>query len=492
MLETEKSYRQVLKATSLFGGVQVLNILISLVRSKFVAVFLGPLGMGIAGLLNATINVIAELTKLGLDTSAVKEIALFHTKDDEKLLVIISALKRIIWFTGILSLVFTLVFSSFLSELTFGNTDYTWAFLWISMALLFRQLTNGELAILQGLRKLKFLAKSNLYASFLSLFFVIPLYYYFRIDGIVPAIIISAILSYGFSKYFSNKVKLKSVKLSHKEAFKAGRPMLKLGVMLSIRSSIALLSAYAIQIFISREGGVDQVGFYLAGFVIINSYVGIVFNAMQADYFPRLSAIVDDPEQLRHTVLHQAVIAVLIITPIIIIFFALAPTAIRLLYSEEFLLIQVFVSWGMFGTLFKAVSWSMGYVILAKGDSKLFIKTAILFNAMFVTILILGYYFYGLLGVGIGFFCYYILHLIMVKSITYYKYDLYFDSGFNWLFLICVLMCSVTFGLRYLEFPLLKYSLMAAMVLISLIFTLNELHKKINLIAIFKSFKDRF
>lgn len=488
MSDTQNSYRQVLKATSLFGGVQVITIVISIIRSKFVALFLGSLGMGIAGLLNSTINVVGELTKLGLDTSAVKEISLFSNKDDQKVIIIINSLKRIIWFTGLLSLVCALIFSSFLSQLVFGNTDYTSSFVWISIALLFKQLTYGELAILQGLRKLKFLAKSNLYASFSSLFVVIPLYYFFNIDGIVPAIIMSALLGYIFSKYFSNKVKIKPLKLSNRDAFREGRPMLKLGLMLSIRSSITLLSAYGIQIFISHVGGVDQVGFYLAGFVIINSYVGIIFNAMQTDYFPRLSALSNDPDQLRNTVLHQAVVALLIITPIIILFLTVAPIAIQLLYSKEFLLIMVFVSWGMFGTLFKAVSWSMGYVILAKGDSKLFIQTAVFFNFLFVSLMSLGYFFYGLFGVGVAFFCYNILHLIIVKLITFYKYDLYFNSRFNRLFLICLLMCSVTFALRYLEFPVLKYGLMVLMIIISLAFTLYEFNKKVDLKALLQKF----
>lgn len=491
MSETQSSYRQVLKSTSLFGGVQVVNIVISIIRSKFVAILLGPMGMGIAGLLNSTINVVSELTKIGLDTSAVKEIAYFKNKDEERLIIIINSLKRIVWFTGFLSAILTIIFSSFLSQLTFGNTDYTWSFVWISVALLFKQLTYGELAILQGLRKLKFLAKSNLYASFVGLFVVIPLYYIFGIDGIVPAIIISTILSYVFSKYFTHKVKIKPLKLSNRDAFREGKPMLKLGLMLSIRSSITLLSAYAVQIFISHVGGIDQVGFYLAGFVIINSYVGIIFNAMQTDYFPRLSAMANNTEKLRHTVLHQAVIALLIITPIIVIFFMVAPLAIQLLYSKEFLLITVFVSWGMFGTLFKAVSWSMGYVILAKGDSKLFIKTAVLFNSIFVGSMVFGYYFYGLFGVGIAFFAYNILHLIIVKLITFYKYDLYFNKNFNWLFVVCLLICGVSFAFSHLNTPLLKYSLMLLMVIISLTFSVYELNKKIDLRELVQQFLKR-
>lgn len=491
MSEHQHSYRQVVKATSLFGSVQVVHILISIIRSKFIAVLIGPVGMGIAGLLNATIDVVAEITKLGLDTSAVKEIAALHNTNEAKLIVIISALKRIIWFTGILSLVLTLLFSSVLSQITFGDTTYTWSFAWLAIALLFRQLTHAQLAILQGLRQLRFLAKTNVYASFCGLFVVVPLYYFFRIEGIVPAIIASAILGYGFSRYYSKKIKVKPQKISYKRAFYEAGPMLRLGLMLSIRSVITLLGAYAVQVYIGHAGGVGQVGFYLAGFVIINSYVGLVFNAMQTDYFPRLSAISNQPEQLRDTVHHQAVVALLIITPIIILFFMVAPFAIQLLYSKAFLLITVFVSWGLFGTLFKAVSWSMGYVILAKGDSSLFIKTAILFNFIFVAFLIGGYHYYGLLGVGIAFMGYNILHLILVWIITFHKYDLYFNKGFNRLFGICLLLCSLTFALSYLSLPILKYVLMLVMLLIALAFSIYELDKRMALRALIKEFLNK-
>ena len=48
------SYRHILRYTSVFGGVQGLNILVSLVRNKFVALILGPSGMGLVSLFNTT------------------------------------------------------------------------------------------------------------------------------------------------------------------------------------------------------------------------------------------------------------------------------------------------------------------------------------------------------------------------------------------------------------------------------------------------------
>ena len=75
MSENKDSYRNVMKATSIFGGVQVFNILIAIVRSKCIALFIGPSGMGIASLLNSTLGLINGVSNLGLERSAVKDIS---------------------------------------------------------------------------------------------------------------------------------------------------------------------------------------------------------------------------------------------------------------------------------------------------------------------------------------------------------------------------------------------------------------------------------
>ena len=69
MKNNNGSYSHILKYTSLFGGVQMLNILIGLIRNKLVAVLLGPLGMGIVALYTSTINFIVNTSNLGIHAS---------------------------------------------------------------------------------------------------------------------------------------------------------------------------------------------------------------------------------------------------------------------------------------------------------------------------------------------------------------------------------------------------------------------------------------
>jgi len=485
--DNQQSYRKVLNATSLFGGVQVINIIISLIRSKVIALLIGPFGMGISNLLLTTMELINGLTNLGLERSAVKDISLANTNSNSKSVAItISVLKKLVWLTITIGVILMIVLSPWLSEIAFGNKDYTISFRWISIALLFKQLSSSQLAILQGLRKLKSLAKANLLGNFIGLLITLPLYYYYKIDAIVPSIIIATFMSFVFTYYYSHKLDIESVTISRKEAVSEGKGMINLGVMLSLSSLITLLVAYIIRIYIgsaneTEELGLIDVGLYSAGFVILNSYVGIIFNAMGTDYFPRLSEIANDIKKLRKTVLEQATVAILLITPIIVVFLACAPFIIVILYSHEFSPIVAMVTWGILGMIFKAVSWSMGYMIIAKGDSKVFIKTAIGFNTILLSINIIGYHFGGLEGVGISFFIYYIIHFIAIRIITYYRYDFYFEKGFYKIFTFTVIMCFLAFSITFIPSSILKYSLMSLIIVVSCWYSHKELDKKIGL-----------
>ena len=487
MSDNQQSYRKVLNATSLFGGVQVINIIISLVRSKVIALLIGPIGMGISNLLLTTMELINGLTNLGLERSAVKDISLANTNSNSKSVAkTISILKKLVWLTITIGVILMIALSPWLSEIAFGNKDYTISFIWISIALLFKQLSSSQLAILQGLRKLQYLAKANLLGNFIGLLITLPLYYFFRIDAIVPAIIIATFMSFIFTYYYSQKLDIAPVAISRKEAVSEGKGMINLGVMLSLSSMITLLVAYIIRIYIgssneTEELGLIDVGLYSAGFVILNSYVGIIFNAMGTDYFPRLSEIANDIIKLRKTVLEQAIVAILLITPIIVVFLAFAPLIIVILYSNEFSPIVAMVTWGILGMIFKAVSWSMGYMIIAKGDSKVFIKTAIGFNAILLLINIVGYHYGGLEGIGISFFIYYIIHFITIRIITYYRYDFYFEKGFYKIFTFTVIMCFLAFSITFIPSSILKYSLMSLIIVVSCWYSHKELDKKVGL-----------
>ncbi len=178
IINKRTSYRSIFKATSLFGGVQVYQILVGIVKSKVIAILLGPEGVGLLGLYSSAIDLVKQFTSFGLAQSAVRDVSEASGSGDfQRISKIIIVLRKLVWYTGFLGFTALLFFAPLLSKSTFGNYDYTVPLIFLSVTLLLDQLCAGQKVILQGLRKLKYLAKATVIGSTLGLVVSIPLYY---------------------------------------------------------------------------------------------------------------------------------------------------------------------------------------------------------------------------------------------------------------------------------------------------------------------------
>jgi O-antigen/teichoic acid export membrane protein len=470
------------KATSIFGGVQIINIVISILRSKFVAVLLGPVGIGISGMLTATTGIIAGLTNFGLGTSAVRDISAAYESGNTKRIAIISnVLNRWVWITGLLGMVLTLLLSPWLSYLSFGNYDYTIAFLVLSITLLINQLNSGQLIILQGSRKISLLAKANLAGSLIGLFTTIPLYYVWGVDGIVPALVIAALVSLLISYNFRKKVVVDKIRVSKIRSIAEGKQMLKMGFLISMSGFITLGFSYLVRIFITHEGNLAEVGLYNSGFAIISTYVGLIFTAMGTDYYPRLSAVADDVKKSNEMINSQIEIALMILGPILVIFILFIQWIIQILYSNQFLALNTMLVWAAFGMLFKAVSWSIAFFFLAKGSSKLFFWNELIANIFLTALNIIGYYYWGLNGLGYAFVLSYFIYMVQVYVITNRRFN--FTLGKNAILILItqLVFASVSILILFYLTGSIYYTSSTFLIIFNLIYSYYLLKKRVDI-----------
>lgn len=483
MSEDKSAYRQIMKATSIFGGVQVFQILIGIIRSKFIAVLLGPAGMGLAGLLQAGTGMIAGLTNFGLSTSAIKNISAAQAEgDEEKVGRVIAVFRCLVWATGLLGLLVTLGLSSYLSQITFGNKEYTWAFALLSITLLINQISAGQGVLLRAMREVKLMAKSSMIGSVLGLVTTIPLYYFYGMDGIVPALILAAFTSLFLSWYFASKLSFKKVKVDFSTVKIEGKDMLTMGFMISLSGIITLAFSYLVRIFISNYGSVDDVGLYNAGFAIINTYVGMIFTAMATDYYPKLSGVAHDVDKMNQTINQQAEIAILILSPIILVFIVFIKWVVFLLYSEVFLPVNQMILFAAAGMLFKALSWAIAFVFLAKSASKLFFWNELITNIYMLGFNLAGYYWYGLTGLGVSFLLTYILYVIQVYLVSRRLFNYKIDSKMIKIFFVNLTLTVICLLVVLLIMDsYLMYLIGLVLILVSAIYNLINLDIRIGL-----------
>ena len=490
MSEERSSYRQIVKATSLFGGVQIFNILIKVIQAKFIAILLGPTGMGIAGLLTSTIGVIESVTNFGLRTSAVKNVATENgTGNITRVSIVVKVLRRLVWITGSLGMIVTIALSPWLSEMAFGNRDYTYAFMWISVSLLFTQISSGQQVVLQGMRKLKHIAKATLIGSSLGLIITVPLYYWLGINGIVPAIVITSLIALFGSWYFSRKVELEKVEVSKQQTIAEGKGMLIMGFMISFTGIYATIRFYLLRIFIRNIGGIAQVGLYNAGLNIINIYAGLIFSAMTTDYYPRLAAVAHDNIETKKLINQQAIIALLLLGPLMAIFVVFSRWILILLYSNRFLDIGLMLQWASLGMLFRAASWSISFVFMAKGDASLFFKNEFIAGLFSFSLYLLGYYLNSLTGIGIAFLVFYFYYTVQVYIIAKWKYEFGFTFDFIRIFIIQMSFLVLTFVLFSIFKAPWSYIIGTFLIAFSGLFSFKELDKRIGIKELLSKFK---
>ncbi len=482
------SYRSIFKATSLFGGVQVYQILIGIIKSKFIAILLGPAGMGIQGLYQAAITLVQSITSLGIEQSAVRDVSEANaTNDSHRIGRTIAVLKKLVWFTGLLGLIATIALSPLLSKTSFGNYDYTIPFITLSVILLLQQLSAGQRVILQGLRKLQYLAKSSFWGATLGLLVSVPLYYLLGIKGIVPTLILNAVTMLGLSWFYSRKVKIEVVNVTTKESIQEGKNMLRMGIAMMFSGLLVAASSYILRGYISYQGDIDQVGLFVAGFTIMSQYTGMVFTAMGTDYYPRLAAINKDNEKMSAVINQQGEIALLIMAPLICIAIVFMPLIIKILYSDQFLLAGDYILWASMGFLFKVVSWAVAFSFVAKGAAKLFMINETLCNIYTLGLNILGYKLGGLALLGVSFSLAYIIYLLQVYMISHKKYGFKFNKGLILIFVTHLLLVIICTFLFCLPRSIWTYLLGSMFVLISLVLSLYLLNRRLELIRVFKN-----
>ncbi|RYG87094.1 MAG: O-antigen translocase, partial [Alphaproteobacteria bacterium] len=78
----ESRYGKILRSTSLIAGASLINIAMSVVRLKVLAILLGPAGIGLFGIYNVISDLAASLVGLGVQTSGVRQVAVALSTDD--------------------------------------------------------------------------------------------------------------------------------------------------------------------------------------------------------------------------------------------------------------------------------------------------------------------------------------------------------------------------------------------------------------------------
>jgi PST family polysaccharide transporter len=155
-------------------------------------------------------------------------------------------------------------------------------------------------------------------------------------------------------------------------------------------------------------------------------YVGIVLQAMGADFYPRLTASIKDHVESNRLVNEQTLIGILVAGPGVLATLTFAPLVISLLYSARFGGAVGVLRWICLGATLQVTTWPMGFIIIAKGKQGFFIFSELAWTIVAIALAWLCVTRYGVIGAGIAFFLSYVFHGVVTYPIVSYL------TGFRW------------------------------------------------------------
>jgi enterobacterial common antigen flippase len=429
-LKTDRSngsYRQILRSTTILGGASVINIVLRILRTKFLAILLGPAGIGLWAIFNSIAEVAGTVAAMGIDTSGVKKVAeVAGGREQEKLARTIHALRRTLWCLGAGGMILVALLSPLISQFTFGNDEHSYEIMLLSIVIVCGTIMNGEITMIQGMRRVGDLAKVNIFGALWGTLLAVPIVYVWGQKGVVPSLIAVSAISLVSTWWYTRKIQVTRVRMAWAEVWREVKPVLILGA--AVMGSIFVFrgTPYLVNVLITRQIGLEAVGLLQAATVLSSIYVGFIIDSMGKDYLPRLSAIANDDAACNKLVNEQFEIAILIAVPGIVATLTFAPLILQVFYSSDFISAFEILRWQIMGILLQVASWPIFSILLAKGYGKLFFATMAMSNALYVGLAVVGISYAGLNGAGMAFFGMWAFYAIIIYIIAKYL------TGFTW------------------------------------------------------------
>ncbi len=441
-MEKRESYSHILKYTSLFGSVQVLNVLVGLVRNKFVAMILGPQGMGLVSLFTSSLSLLENSTNLGLPMSATREVAeVYENKSRKNVDHTIDIIRTWSVLTAIAGMVICILISPLLNKWTFSWGNHTLHFVLLSPIVALTAITGGEIAILKATRQLRKIAMISIYGVIASFLISIPIYYLFGMSGIVPSLVLIALCQSVFTLYYSLQLYPWRFCFRRKTIVQ-GLRIVRIGIAFVFAGIIGSGSEFVIRSFLNNVGNEETVGLYNACYMMIFTYAGMVFSAMETDFFPRLSAVPSIGHCMNNIVNMQIEVSLLILSPLLVVFIVAMPILLPLLYSGKFLPVIDMVQIAALSLYMRAVYLPLEYIPLSRGDSKVYMSMELLSSLVLAPSVIYGFIVAGLWGAG----CAMTLASLGEVIGVYIYYRIRYKYRFSKFALVCFLV-QLCFGL---------------------------------------------
>ena len=438
----------VLKYTGIFGGVQGLTILMSIVRNKLASHFLGPVGFALIGIYQSVAEFVGSTTNCGIPFSSVRELSERSGEEyrgDDNITGFVAVIRTWCLWTAVFGALFCVAGSPLLGYFFFDNEEAdSWTIALLAPMIMALSITGGEISILKGLRRLRRVALVSAIGAVSTLCLTVPFFWSMGLRGILLALNCSTVALTLIHLAFTLPLFPYRVHPFSRQVLREGWSMIRIGIPYVLAAIAGSGVAMALPALMKNFGSMQDLGYYRAAYGLMVTYAGIVFTAFEADFFPRLSSVNRDRELRNQTINQQIRVCVLLIAPLLIAMMVGMPLIVRLLTTEKFLPAVPMAICAAFYMFLRAITTPIGYTALACGDTILFLLMEVIYDIVSLGIIFGCYLMWGLIGAGIGLSLSALFDLLLIGFSYGHHYHFRLSRSTTWLTLQQAILLGLT------------------------------------------------
>lgn len=404
ILTTKDTQSPALARSLLLGGVQLVTACIGLIKTKAVAVMLGPVGVGLYGTYINLIDFIATVTGLGLSNSGVRQVAESGASADPRHAHEVAvSLHRVLWIIGIVGSITFLLLAKSLSVLTFDDASKSTELMLLAPCLLFSNLFICHTAILRGRSQLAKLSRLMVLVSLADAAVVLTVLYLSRVHTVPLALAASFLTKALIARMTSEKPCPDFLPVSWATSLRIGKDMLAVGMGFLVSSLVFTGVTYLIRREVALEHGLVSLGHYSAAYGLAYIFISFIIAGIVSGFYPIAVSHFASGKELQEEFSEQLLAGIMLAGPIVA-FAALArDSVIMAAYSSDFNPAADSLRWFLLGCLIRVVHAPMSYVVIALRKPVLFALTEVAFGAMGLGLAWILLPAYGVEGAGLAF-----------------------------------------------------------------------------------------
>ncbi|BBT05952.1 LPS biosynthesis protein [Aeromonas hydrophila] len=406
------------------SGSQLFKILTGFVLLKFLAVYLGPDGLGYLGNFMSVMAFMSLLAGGGITNAIIKYVSENIVHPDKNIYFLSSVKLYSHVFCGVTFLI-GIIFSNQISEFFFVTNEYWYFVVLISFAQYLMAINNIAIGVINGLGRTDLFFYAQCFSSILSVILFVTIFNLSNsiIAGALCVVVMYSAYSIAYSFFY-----YKSKSKDNISIFKAKRGYLGKLLPYSVMTLAGAISFPLSEVFVRKIISIsvssDVVGIWQSGIRISNAYTGFFSLFMVYYLVPILSKLerkVEIEKIIKKYIFSIGGMYVIFS----LIFYMMSGPIIKIMLSEDFSELAESIQWLLLSDFFKVTAYVMSVLTLAKAYTKYYI---------------IGEFIQGVLWILSALSVTFFVNDISLSS--YYKFQAVFNLIF-FIIVLCVFACYI-------------------------------------------------